>query len=184
MVRGIEIKEVAPDGAIHLIETVSSGPSQIENGSELLCSLFLMAMIVLIAAEAIARNVFATSLQVTDEVGGYLLVAMTFLSMSVAEAHGAFHRVELIQARVRKKLRMISQIVFDLMSLGASALVTWQLTRLTLNSWRAEDVAPTPLQTPLWLPQSTMAIGMALLCFALLRTIIAKAKRLRGSRQS
>ena len=184
MVRGIEIKEVAPDGAIHLIETVSSGPSQIENGSELLCSLFLMAMIVLIAAEAIARNVFATSLQVTDEVGGYLLVAMTFLSMSVAEAHGAFHRVELIQARVGKKLRMISQIVFDLMSLGASALVTWQLTRLTLNSWRAEDVAPTPLQTPLWLPQSTMAIGMALLCFALLRTIIAKAKRLRGRRQS
>ena len=184
MVRGIEIKEVAPDGAIHLIETVSSGPSQIENGSELLCSLFLMAMIVLIAAEAIARNVFATSLQVTDEIGGYLLVAMTFISMSVAEAHGAFHRVELIQARVGKKVRMISQIVFDLMSLGASALVTWQLTRLTLNSWRAEDVAPTPLQTPLWLPQSTMAIGMALLCFALLRTIIAKAKRLRGSRQS
>jgi TRAP-type C4-dicarboxylate transport system permease small subunit len=184
MVRSIEIKEVAPDGAIHLIETVSSGPSQIENGSELLCSLFLMAMIVLIAAEAIARNVFATSLQVTDEIGGYLLVALTFLSMSVAEAHGAFHRVELIQARVGKKARMISQIVFDLMSLGASALVTWQLTRLTLNSWRAEDVAPTPLQTPLWLPQSTMAIGMALLCFALLRTIIAKAKRLRGSRQS
>jgi len=184
MVRSIEIKEVAPDGAIHLIETVASGPIQIENGSELLCSLFLMAMIVLIAAEAIARNVFATSLQVTDEIGGYLLVAMTFISMSVAEAHGAFPRVELIQARVGKTVRMISQIVFDVMSLGASALVTWQLTRLTLNSWRAEDVAPTPLQTPLWLPQSTMAIGMALLCFALLRTIIAKAKRLRGSRQS
>ena len=184
MARSIEIKEVAPDGAIHLIETVSSGPSQIENGSELVCSLFLIAMIVLIAAEAIARNVLSTSLQVTDEIGGYLLVAMTFLSMSVAEAHGAFHRVELIQARVGKKVRMISQIVFDLTSLGASALVTWQLTRLTLNSWRAEDVAPTPLQTPLWLPQSTMAIGMALLCFALLRTIIAKAKRLRGSGQS
>ena len=67
--------------------------------------LFLMAMIVLIGAEAIARNVFATSLQVTDEVGGYLLVAMTFLSMSVAEAHGAFHRVELIQARLSAKRR-------------------------------------------------------------------------------
>lgn len=184
MVRNIEIKEVAPDGAIHLIETVSSGPSQIENGSELVCSLFLIAMIVLIGAEAIARNFFGTSLQVTDEIGGYLLVAMTFLSMSVAEAHGAFHRVELIQARVGKKMRMISQIVFDLISLGASALITWQLTRLTLNSWRAEDVAPTPLQTPLWLPQSTMAIGMALLCFALLRTIITKAKHLRGSGQS
>lgn len=184
MAASIEIKEVAPDGAVHLIETVASGPSPIEKGSEALCALFLITMIVLIASEAIARNVFSTSLQVTDEIGGYLLVATTFLSMSVAEAHGAFHRVELIQARLGYAMRMVSQTVFDLMSLGAAAIVTWQLTRLTLNSWRAEDVAPTPLQTPLWLPQSTMAIGMALLCFALIRTILAKAKRVRERSQS
>lgn len=175
----IEIKEVAPDGAVHLIETVSSGPSPVENTSEVLCAIFLVAMIVLIGAEAIARNVLHTSLQVTDEIGGYLLVALTFLSMPVAEAHGAFHRVELIQSRLGPSARIISQIVFDVMSLIASGLVTWQLTRLTLNSWRAEDVAPTPLQTPLWMPQATMAIGMALLCLALIRTMIAKARHLR-----
>jgi TRAP-type C4-dicarboxylate transport system permease small subunit len=171
---------VAADGAVHLIETVSSGPSRIENTSETLCALFLLAMIVLIGAEAIARNVFGTSLQVTDEVGGYLLVALTFLSMPVAEAHGAFHRVELIQSKLSPSGRIISQIVFDLMSLIASALITWQLTRLALNAWRAEDVAPTPLQTPLWMPQASMAIGMALLCFALIRTMIAKARHLRS----
>ena len=181
MISPIEIKEVAPDGAVHLIETVSSGPSRIENTSETLCALFLMAMIILIGAEAIARNVFGTSLQVTDEVGGYLLVALTFLSMPVAEAHGAFHRVELVQSKLTPSARIISQIVFDLMSLIASALITWQLTRLVLNAWRAEDVAPTPLQTPLWMPQASMAIGMALLCFALIRTMIAKARHLRRS---
>jgi TRAP-type C4-dicarboxylate transport system permease small subunit len=181
MLKPIEIKEVAADGAVHLIETVSSGPSQVENTSETLCALFLVAMIVLIGAEAIARNVFGTSLQVTDEVGGYLLVALTFLSMPVAEAHGAFHRVELVQSKLSPSARIISQIVFDLMSLIASGLITWQLTRLVLNSWRAEDVAPTPLQTPLWVPQASMAIGMALLCFALIRTMIAKARHLRRS---
>ena len=181
MAVNLEIKEVAPDGAVHLIETIASGPSPVEKGSEALCAFFLLAMIVLIGSEAIARNVFATSLQVTDEIGGYLLVATTFLSMSVAEAHGAFHRVELIQARLGAHLRVISQILFDFMSLAAAAAVTWQLTRLVLNSWRSEDVAPTPLQTPLWLPQSMMAIGMALLCLALSRTIITKAKRIRGS---
>jgi TRAP-type C4-dicarboxylate transport system permease small subunit len=181
MLKPIEIKEVAADGAVHLIETVSSGPSQVENTSETLCALFLVAMIVLIGAEAIARNVFHTSLQITDEVGGYLLVALTFLSMPVAEAHGAFHRVELVQSKLSPSARIISQIVFDLMSLIASGLITWQLTRLVLNSWRAEDVAPTPLQTPLWVPQASMAIGMALLCFALIRTMIAKARHLRRS---
>src|SRR5690349_9949142 len=133
MVSPIEIKEVAPDGAVHLIETVSSGPSPMENTSETLCALFLVAMIVLIGAEAIARNVFHTSLQVTDEVGGYLLVALTFLSMPVAEAHGGFHRVEFVQMRLSPKMRMISQIIFELMSLAATALVTWQLIRLAMN---------------------------------------------------
>src|ERR1700712_4136719 len=126
MAPAMEIKEVAPDGAVHLIETIASGPSPIEKGSEALCALFLIAMIVLIGAEAVARNVFATSLQVTDEIGGYLLVGVTFLSMSVAEAHGAFHRVELIQSRLSETVRMASQIAFDLMSLAASVIVTWQ----------------------------------------------------------
>lgn len=183
MASGIEIKEVAPDGAVHLIDNVSSGPSPVENASEALCALFLVAMIILIGAEAIARNIFSTSLQITDEIGGYLLVATTFLSMSVAESHGAFHRVELIQARLGQSARIVSQIVFDLMSLIASAFITWQLIRLVMNSWRSEDVAPTPLQTPLWLPQTMMAIGMLLLCFALVRTILAKLRRLRGSPQ-
>jgi TRAP-type C4-dicarboxylate transport system permease small subunit len=172
--------EAAPDGAAHLVETVAPGPSAIERGSETLCSLFLLAMIVLIGAEAIARNVLATSLQVVDEIGGYLLVALTFLSMSVAESHGAFHRVELLQARLGRRARMLSQIAFDVMALVVSGLVTWQLTRLVLNAWRFEDVAPTPLQTPLWLPQSFMAIGMTMLCLALVRTILAKARLLRS----
>jgi TRAP-type C4-dicarboxylate transport system permease small subunit len=181
MIKTLKVEEVAPDGAVHLIETVNSGPSLIEDGSEALCALFLITMIVLIGAEAIARNVFATSLQITDEIGGYLLVALTFLSMSVAESHGAFHRVELFQSRLKKPAQMMTQIAFDIISLGASALVTWQLARVALNSWWAEDVAPTPLQTSLWIPQSAMSIGMALLCFALIRTILAKARRLRGS---
>jgi len=151
---------------------------------ESICALFLVVSIVLIAAEAIARNAFATSFQITDEVCGYLLVALTFLSMSVAEAHGAFHRVELVQTRLSFAARLISQMVFDFISLVASALVTWQLYRLAANSWRAEDVAPTPLQTPLWLPQSAMAIGMLLLCLALLRTMVTKARVLRRGDRS
>ena len=37
----------------------------------------------------------------------------------------------------------------------------------------------TPLQTPLWIPQLVMGVGMALLCFALLRSMAAKYRRLK-----
>jgi len=172
--------EVAEDGAVHRIAVPVAGAGPVDLVSEAVCGLLLLAMIVMIGAEAIARNVFGTSLQVTDEVGGYLLVALTFLSMSVAESHGGFHRVEFVQMRLSPRMRIVSQIVFELMSLVASALVTWQLFRLALNSFRTEDVAPTPLATPLWLPQIWMGIGMALLCLALLRTIAAKLAVLRA----
>ena len=165
---------------MHRVEAPSAGASGVDVACEVVCSLFLLAMISMIGAEAIARNVFGTSLQITDEVGGYLLVALTFLSMSVAESHGAFHRVELVQMRLSLAARIVSQIIFDLMALAASVLVTWQLIRLALNSWRAEDVAPTPLATPLWLPQSSMGLGMALLCLALVRSMAAKVRYLRG----
>jgi TRAP-type C4-dicarboxylate transport system permease small subunit len=166
--------EVSGVGSAPRVEVPVSGASMIDTACEAVCCLFLLAMIAMIGAEAIARNLFGTSLQVTDEVGGYLLVALTFLSMSVAESHGGFHRVELVQMRLSPRLRMVSQILFDLMSLAASALVSWQLIRLALNSWRAEDVAPTPLATPLWLPQISMGLGMVLLCLALMRSIAAK----------
>jgi len=172
--------EISDDGAVHRIEVPTAGASLIDFGCEAVCSLFLLAMIVMIGAEAIARNVLHTSLQITDEVGGYLLVALTFLSMSVADAHGAFHRVEFVQMRLSPSARIVSQIVFELISLAASALITWQLIRLALNSLRTEDVAPTPLATPLWMPQTSMGIGMALLCLALLRTIAAKIRYLRA----
>jgi TRAP-type C4-dicarboxylate transport system permease small subunit len=172
--------EISEDGTVHRIEVPKAGASLIDVGCEAVCSLFLLAMIVMIGAEAIARNFFGTSLQITDEVGGYLLVALTFLSMSVAESHGAFHRVEFVQMRLSPSARIVSQIIFELMSLAASALVTWQLIRLALNSFRTEDVAPTPLATPLWIPQTSMGIGMALLCLALLRTIAAKVRYLRA----
>jgi TRAP-type C4-dicarboxylate transport system permease small subunit len=158
----------------HWIETIVSGPGPIEYVSETLSSLALVVMIILIGAEAIMRNLFGGSLQITDEIGGYLLVIVTFLSMSVAEAHGAFHRVELVQARMSQRARIWLQIVFDAGSLATSLLVTWQLGRLAFNSWNSGDVAPTPLQTPLWLPQMVMGIGMAFLCLALVRSAQSK----------
>ena len=158
----------------HRIETIVSGPGPIEYVSEVLSSVALALTIVLIGAEAIIRNLFGGSLQITDEIGGYLLVTVTFLSMSVSEAHGAFHRVELVQARMSQRARIWLQIVFDAVSLVASLLVTWQLGRLAFNSWNSGDVAPTPLQTPLWLPQIVMGIGMAFLCLALLRSARSK----------
>lgn len=165
----------------HVPDDVPPDAGWVETGAEWLCAAALLVMIGLIGAEAIVRNVFGGSMQVVDEVCGYLLVSVSFLSMSVSEAHRSFHRVELFLARVSRLTRQKMMIAFDFVSLAACIVLTWQLGRLALNSWRAEDVAPTPLQTPLWLPQLAMSLGTLLLCIALMRTLRARFGLLRGS---
>ena|SRR5690242_11086001 len=155
------------------------GLGVIDRCCEILCGLALVTMIVLIGAEAIARNIFGFSLQITDEVGGYLLVAVSFLSLSIAQSSGAFHHVELVQANLGKRARLLSGVVFDLLSLGACVIVTWQLVGLEMNSWQTGDTAATPLGTPLWLPQLVMPVGTALFCIAIVRSIVRKLQLLR-----
>ena len=52
------------------------------------------------------------------------------------------------------------------------------------SSWRFGEHAPTYLETPLWLPRLALAIGMAALCFSLVRSLAADIGRLRLSRSA
>lgn len=114
-----------------------------------LCELALVASVVMIGAEVISRALFHFSFEVTDEIGGYLLVAVSFLSLPVAQVHHGFHHVEFVQARLSPRGRAISRLAFDLMCLFCAAILLWQLARLEVTTWRSEDVASTILATPL-----------------------------------
>jgi TRAP-type C4-dicarboxylate transport system permease small subunit len=139
----------------------------------------LVAMLVLIAVDIVTRSVFNFSFEVSDEVGGYMLVVICFLSLSPCHVNGSFHQVELVQAQLSPRARSISQLIFGLLSLSACVLLAWQFIRLELSSWRFGDVTPSYLSTPLWLPRLPMALGMIALGFSLMRTVTAEAKRLR-----
>jgi TRAP-type C4-dicarboxylate transport system permease small subunit len=155
------------------------GLGLIDRACEILCGLALVTMIVMIGAEAIARNVFGFSLQITDEVGGYLLVAISFLSLPIAQSSGAFHHVELVQAKLPVQTRLLSAVIFDFLSLGGCGIIAWQLVDQEIAFWQTGDTAGTPLGTPLWLPQLVMPVGMVLFCIAIVRSIIRKLSLLR-----
>lgn len=138
--------------------------------SEWLCNLTLVAMLVIITAEAVAR-LFGHSLEMADEVGGYLLVAISFLSLAVCQVSGSFHHLELLQPRLSDRGRAIWSVIFNVLSLACTLVIFWQLCRLEMQSWSYGDVAPTELQTPLWLPRITMPLGMFGLSLVLLRSL-------------
>ena len=172
------IAESGSEQPLHGPDPWTPDETLLERLCQRLCELALVASVVMIGAEVIARALFHFSFEVTDEVGGYLLVAISFLSLPVSQVHHGFHHVEFVQARLSPRGRAWSRLIFDLVCIFCVAILFWQLARLELGTWRAEDVAPTILGTPLWIPRLTMPLGATVLLLTLLRTVIGDWRRI------
>jgi TRAP-type C4-dicarboxylate transport system permease small subunit len=153
--------------------------SIVELACRLACVAALVVMLVVVAVDIVTRSLFNFSFEISDELGGYLLVVICFVSLPVCQASGSFHRVELVQSRLSAVWRAVSQVIFDLLSLAFCALLLWQLVRFEMTSFRFGDRAPTYLATPLWIPQCAMMLGAAAVCLTMLRTLAADVARLR-----
>ena len=172
------IAESGSERPLHGPDPWTPDETLLERLCQRLCELALVASVVMIAAEVMARALFHFSFEVTDEVGGYLLVAISFLSLPVSQVHHGFHHVEFVQARLSPRGRAWSRLIFDSVCIFCVAILFWQLARLELGTWRAEDVAPTILGTPLWIPRLTMPLGAMVLLLTLLRTVIGDWRRI------
>ena len=157
---------------------VPEGP--VETVCKWACEAALIVMLVIIGTDIFTRWALNFSFEISDEIGGYMLAAITFLSLAVCQVNDSFHHVELIQARLSPRGRALSGLLFDLLTLAFAALLTWHYFKLELSSWRFGEHAPTFLETPLWIPRLVMAIGAFALCLAVLRTILLHLRRLRA----
>jgi len=159
------------------LRAVPEGP--VERLCNFACMVALVVMLGVIGVDIVTRTLLNFSFEVSDELGGYMLVVITFVSLPVCQVNDSFHHVEFIQSRLSARGRAISHVVFDLLSLAFCAALLWQLLRFEMSSWRFDDHAPTYLATPLWLPRLAMVVGAAALLFSMARTLAADIARLR-----
>jgi TRAP-type C4-dicarboxylate transport system permease small subunit len=169
----------AADGTPSGILAPAVGESAVERIAKYASEAALIAMLLVIGVDIATRYLFNFSFEIADELGGYMLVAMTFISLPVCQANAAFHQVELVQARLSPRWRALSTAIFDVLAFALAGILLWHYIRLEMSSWRFGERAPTYLETPLWLPRLTMAIGVAALCFAIVRTFAAHVRRFR-----
>jgi len=157
---------------VRIIETVSeilSGHAQ---------AWLTMALMILVMVDVISRYVMQNPLAISDEYGGFCLVAITCIGLAYAWKTRSHVRVEFIikklPVRMRQRLRLFTlflAIVFTgFMVYGAIKLVSISLmfgTRST--SW---------LRTPVAWPQMTIVIGAILMFLQLIVEIIKQITKL------
>lgn len=152
-------------------------PTLLERACMVICEIAIGVMAFVVILEIITRNLFDFSYEMSEELGGYIIVGITFLSLPVCQVYRSYHHVQFIQSRLPPRLQAMSHLLFDLLSLAFCGVLIWQLTRLVLQSWNSGDVAPTLLATPLWIPQAVMPIGAIAVTISLLRSAFLNFRR-------
>jgi TRAP-type C4-dicarboxylate transport system permease small subunit len=152
-------------------------PTLLEKACMWICEIAIVTMGAIVILEIVTRNLFGFSFEISEEIGGYIIVGITFLSLPVCQVYRSYHHVQFVQSRLSPRMQALSHLLFDLLSLLFCAVLLWQLIRFVATTHHAEDVAPTLLATPLWIPQAIMPIGMLAAVISLTRSAIGNWRR-------
>jgi TRAP-type C4-dicarboxylate transport system permease small subunit len=151
-----------------------------------LAGLSLLAMILLVSADVVARWLLNFSFLIADEYSGYLLIAVTFLGAAFSLRSGAFTRMDALYNRTRGKVRWVLDVLLNLVSLAYLAILDYWLWVFIASSYRSGVTSISIAQTPLYIPRLFMGLGVMLLTLvALLQLLLlfrpAAAEEPRGA---
>ena len=133
----------------------------------------IILMILLITLEVAGRKLFGFSTLVADEFSGYLLVVTTFMGGAYTLKMKGFTRMEVIYNRFKGGGRCIVDLVFNLVSLLFLTIVDYWLWVHIASSYQSGLTSISIFQTPLYIPQLFMGIGVTFLGLEVILEIVA-----------
>ena len=149
-------------------------------GAGYLGAFCILLIMVLMIAQSILREMHVRTGAVNDVVA-WLCAAAAFFAMAHAFKHGDFVRVTLLF----EQLGAVAQRRLELVCLSIAAIsvgyLAYWANRFTYDSYVFHDMAQGLLPIPIWIPQSTFAVGAILLFVAVIDELVIVV---RGARPS
>ncbi|MGB6243304.1 MAG: TRAP transporter small permease [Castellaniella sp.] len=141
-----------PSSSLHVLNRIAGFGSWIGGIGLLLSSLF-------IAVDLICRKFFGWSIGGADEIAGYVLAGVSAWAFPIALLRRSHIRVDVLYVHAPRTLRT----ALDLFALACLAvfvgLLTYQAWLVLEDSISYQAISNTPLQIPLWIPQSIWFAG-------------------------
>ena len=134
-------------------------------------ALFILATLVIEVVNIVGREV-GYSMAGIDAYAGYTLAAGSFLALAAALRHGDHIRVTLLIQRLTGRRRWWIEVFCLAVATFLSGYFAWFAGKLVWGSYVFHDVSQNVDATPLWIPQLSMAIGLAAMFLAFLEDLI------------
>jgi TRAP-type C4-dicarboxylate transport system permease small subunit len=140
-----------------------------------IAGLCVVGILLLVCVEVGLRQ-FRKSMLVTDEIGGYLNAALVFLGLAYTLRSGGFIRVELVYDALPPPLRRLACWVFTATAAAFVAAITYYGYLHVRYAFNQDTRAVSVLETPEWIPQSVMVLGLAVLVLQLVAFLVERVR--------
>ncbi len=138
----------------------------------------MAAICVLMLAQAFGREA-GILIRGADDIVAWLCAACAFLALGHTFRNGDLVRVGVFLERMPARLRWHAEVF----ALGVTALfvayMLWAVTRFVYDSYAFRELAQGLIPVPIWIPQLSLVIGIAIFFVAVLdefRTVLKKEK--------
>lgn len=130
-----------------------------------LAALFILGIALAILAEVIGR-LAGVLIPAATEFAGYCLAASVFLGLAHTLTHGEHIRVAMVLQRVGPKARRFLEIWCLIAASVLSVYFAWHTVNFAYESFEFGELGHGLIKTPLWIPQSGIALGMIVMAIA------------------
>ncbi len=139
-------------------------------GCGALAAAFLVMLALVIMAGVLLRQIDIAFIG-SDAYSGYCMAASSFLGLAYTFGRGDHIRVTLVLQRLAGRPRLVLEVACLVVGAGAAAMFAWYSVKMAWWSYAFHDVSQLNDATPLWIPQTGMAVGTSVLAIALLDTL-------------
>lgn len=129
----------------------------------MLAGVVFMLMSTLVLTEVILRASVGGSTFIASEYSGYALALMTYLSLGFTFKEGAHIRISFLTERLPVRLRRGVEALLSAFAAAGVAVSVYAVWEMVQTSYTRGTVAYTVIETPLYIPQSLILVGLALL---------------------
>lgn len=141
-----------------------------------LSGIFLISLVVLVMTEIIGRHFFDTSTMIADEYSGYIYLSAIFLGLAYTFEQNAHIRINILSEKISKKANRKIDIIAGMISILVLAFILYRTLLFTYDSYDMDMLSEAVSETPLYLTQIVMPVGILLFILSVLSFIIKKVK--------
>ncbi len=140
--------------------------SKLSKGGAYISSILFVSLVVLVMTEIIGRSFFDYSTMLADEYSGYFYLGAVFFGLAYTFNDSGHIRINIITSRLRKKTQRYIDIFAGVLATSILSYALYYTYLFMVDSKEMDMLSEAVSETPLWLTQIPMTIGMSLFVFA------------------